>query len=261
MIGCQRCGTTWTDAALREHAEVFLPTKKQSYFFVRNYENGIDWFMARFDGVESHHKAVGEIATGYCLPHAVPLLAEHFPDVKLMMVMRNPIDRAYSNFQSRQAESNWSSFEEAIESDPDLLERGQYIDQIEALLEHYNKEQTLFLLYDDLHGNDKAYLMSILDFLGVDSSVGSNMIGQRKNASMFPHLRKRLHQAGLKPLVATISRSWIGDRVRRIRKNKGRSYQPMSQEMKKKLINHFRPFNEKLADFLQRDLSHWDVSK
>ena len=62
------------------------------------------------------------------------------------MVMRNPVDRADSNFQSRQTESGWSSFEQAIETDPDLLERGQYIDQIEGLLQFYDRSQLLLLL-------------------------------------------------------------------------------------------------------------------
>ena len=89
MIGCQRCGTSWTDAALRDHPQVFLPKMKQSYFFDRNYKNGIDWYMERFKEIEPQQKAVGEIATGYCLPESVPRLAKHFPDVKLLMVMRN----------------------------------------------------------------------------------------------------------------------------------------------------------------------------
>ena len=99
MIGCQRCGTSWIDAALRDHPQVFLPKMKQSYFFDRNYKNGIDWYMERFKEIEPQQKAVGEIATGYCLPEAIQDMAKHFPDVKLMMVMRNPVDRAYSNFQ------------------------------------------------------------------------------------------------------------------------------------------------------------------
>ena len=68
--------------------------------------------------------------------------------------MRNPTDRAYSNYQTRQVEENWSSFEEAIEADPEFLTRGQYIEQIDALLEWYDREQILFMLYDDLSSDD-----------------------------------------------------------------------------------------------------------
>ncbi len=260
VVGCQRCGTTWVDAALRGHSEVFLPQKKQSYFFDRYYDKGIDWFMERFRGVESHHLAIGEVATGYCLPEASGLLAKHFPDVKLIMVMRNPIDRAYSNYQSRKIESGWNSFEQAIESDQDLLIRGQYMDQIEGLLKHYDREQMLFLLYDDLHNDDKMFLKTILDFICVESSEESKLIGQRKNAAMFPNLKKMLHQLGLKSLVNMMSQSWVGDKIRRSRKNKGRAYQPMKKETKQRLQKHFAPYNSRLSKFLERDVSSWNVS-
>ena len=72
MVGCQRCGTTWVDAALREHPEIYLPQQKQSYFFDRNYDRGMDWYLRNFEGVNTEHKAVGEVATGYSLPGAVP---------------------------------------------------------------------------------------------------------------------------------------------------------------------------------------------
>lgn len=258
MIGCQRSGTTWTDAALRTHPEIFLPEKKQSYFFDKNYSNGFDWYLERFQAAQPKHKAIGEVATGYCLLDAIPLMAKHLPDCKLMMVMRNPIDRAYSNYQSRQVEEGWSNFEEALESEPDLLERGHYIDQIECLMEHYIRENVLFLLYDDLSDSDTSYIHSVYSFLGVNCSVATKMIGQRKNAAMFPTLRKWLHQCGLKSIVTLLSKSRVGDTVRRSRKSKGRAYQPMNQKTKERLVNHFAPYNKRLSLFLNRDLSAWN---
>ncbi len=258
MIGCQRCGTTWTDAALRTHPQVFLPERKQSYFFDRNYDKGIDWYLERFRDARKEQTAVGEVATGYCLLEAIPFLAEHFPNTKLLMVMRNPIDRAYSNFQSRKIEEGWETFEEALESNADIYERGQYIDQIVRLLAFYNRENILFLLHDDLNSNDKAYIHSIYDFIGVDSAVDTPMIGQIKNAAMYTSWRKRLHQLGLKSIVRLISKSWIGDQIRRSRKNKGRAYMSMNPKTKEKLQKHFAPYNKKLSTFLGRDLSKWD---
>ena len=259
MVGCQRCGTTWTAAALVDHPSIFLPEKKQSYFFARFYDRGIDWYLDKFADVEPGHKAVGEIATDYCLPDSIPRMAKHFPDIKLLMVMRNPIDRAYSNYQTRQIESNWSSFEDAIESDSDILERGQYSDQIDNLLEYYNRDQILFLLYDDLQFDDRLYLKKILEFIGVDSEVKSKLIGQRKNAAVFPKLRNSLHKLGLDPVVRIIRKSIIGDWLRRSRKKKGAGYKPMNSETRKKLIEHFRPYNSRLSTQLQRDLSHWNT--
>ena len=258
MVGCQRSGTTWTDAALRDHPAVFLPESKQSYFFDCNYDKGLDWFMERFEGTRSTQTAVGEIATGYCLQDAVPRMAKHFPHVQLLMVMRNPIDRAYSNYQTRKTECGWTSFEQALEVEPEFLERGMYIDQVEVLLKYYEREKILFLLYDELNEDDRGYLKSILDFLDVDSSRESSLFGQRKNAALFPRLRKWLRTFGLNYFIKLISRTSVGDWIRRNRKNKGKAYQPMNPETKEKLIEYFRPYNDRLSALLQCDLSHWN---
>ena len=101
MVGCPRCGTTWVHAALKDHPQIYLPPQKQTYFFDVNYDEGLDWYLANYEGVTDSHKAVGEIATGYSLPHALPRLAEHFPHDKIMLAMRNPSERAYSFYQSR----------------------------------------------------------------------------------------------------------------------------------------------------------------
>lgn len=259
MVGCQRCGTTWVDAALREHPEIYLPQQKQSYFFDRNYEKGMEWYLSRFEGVTTDHKAVGEVATGYSLPQAVERMAEHLPHIKIIMAMRNPIERAYSNYRVRYVEEGWSSFEDALEKSPDLLERGQYADQIEHLLQFYPRERLLLLLYDDLVADDRAYLRSIYEFLGVDPDFESSLIGQRSNAAMFTRTRGMLNRLGLKSVLRMLSRSPVGKLVRRSRNRQGTIVQVISPETKNRLVEHFQPFNQKLVEYLERNLMNWEA--
>lgn len=260
MVGCQRCGTTWIDAALRGHPEVFLPAQKQTYFFDRNLDRGLAWYLDQFADATEQHTAVGEIATGYCLPHAVPHLAKAFPNIKIMMAMRHPVDRAYSNFLVRQHEEGWSSFRDAINNSPDLLDRGRYIEQIEGMLEHYPRERMLFLLYDDLKRDDRAYLRSILEFIGVDASYESPQLGRQRNAAIFPGTRRLLHRAGLKPLVVAMSKGPVGDLIRRMHKRFGRaSSRTMPLDIRAELLDYYRPHNERLSAFLGRDLSNWNI--
>ncbi len=259
VVGCQRCGTTWLDSALREHPQVFLPATKQSYYFDRNLDRGDDWWLERFTDAKPQHTAVGEVATGYTLPQAVDPMAALAPHAKLVMTMRHPIERAYSFFQSRRAEQGWSSFEEALAADPELISRGKYIDQIEHLLKHYPREQLLLLFYDDFAKDNAAYLRKVLDFIGVDTEFDSTQVGRRRNAAMFPRLRRTLHRVGLKPVLAALSRSKVGDAVRKA--NNQRRTDPseaMSAETRRRLVDEFRPSNDRLAQFAGRDLSHWN---
>ena len=259
MAGCQRCGSTWVDAALREHPEVFLPTQKQTYFFDEQYDKGIDWYLNHFADVQESDVAVGEISTGYCLLHAIPLMAKHLPHIKIILAMRHPVERAYSNYQVRKAVNNWPSFEVALEEEPDLYERGRYIEQIETILEHYPPEQLHCVLYDDLRKNDRKYLQSILEFIGVDKTFESSQIGLLRNASMFPRLRKILRCIGLKPIVTMLSKSSFGNTVRRHNKKKRKpSSSTMKSKTRAKLASYYKPYNDRLAEFLGRDLQHWN---
>ena len=259
MVGCQRCGSTWVDKALRGHPEIYTPPQKQTYFFDLHYDRGIDWYVTNFDGVQPGHKAVGEIATGYCLPHAIPRMAEHFPDVQLIMSMRNPIDRAYSFYQSRSAKFGWSSFDEAAEARPEILERGRYIEQIELLLKYYDRDRLLLLFYDDLKADDRSYLKSILQFLQVDETFESKQIGKVVQVAIFPKLRRRLNRMGLSWAVDLVSKSPLGDLLRkRMKTSKIQRYKPMPDDLRARLVEYYKPLNDRLAAFAGRDLSHWN---
>lgn len=258
VLGCQRCGTTWVDAALREHPEIYLPPQKQTYFFDQRYDRGIDWYLSNFAGAGPAHRAVGEVATGYSLPHATPRIAAHLPHAKLIMTMRSPVERAYSYYLSRRAAKGWSTFEEALEAEPEMIERGRYIDQIDMILRHYDRQRLLLLFFEDLSRDDRGFLDSILRFVGLEAGFESSQFGRQRNSSMFPRVRKVLHRAGLKPALAAVSRSPLGDSIRRIKKRSGKSgYADMRPQTRARLIEHYRPYNDRLAALTDRDLLHW----
>ena len=259
VVGCQRCGTTWLDAALRDHPQVFLPVQKQTYFFDRHLDRGLDWYLGQFDDVQPSHAAVGEIATGYCLVDVAPKVAEAFPDITVLMVVRHPIDRLYSNYQVRKLEQGWGTLEEALEASPDLLARSAYADQLDVLRAHWPADRVHVLFQEDLDRDDRAYYQTVCRLLGVDESIESTQFGRVTNSAMFPRLRRTAQRLGLRPLLGVLSRSPIGDAVRRRKKASGkRGYDAMRPETRARLVEHFRPLNDRLAAATGRDLSHWN---
>lgn len=260
VAGCQRCGTTWLYEALKEHPEICLPGSKQSHFFDEPAGKDLEWYLDRFHIVPAQHKAVGEVATGYSLPNAIPRMAVALPHVRIIMVMRNPVERAYSYYRSRAPHENWKSFEDALKTDPAIVSRGQYIDQIEALLKYYKRDDILFLLYDDLALDERKYLQQVYSFLGVDPSFEPNVIGNPVRAAMLPQLRRALRAAGLTPLVNLVNRSMLGDVIRRFLKSRRKSrkvQRTKPDHTHEQLQRHFHSYNERLSSFLQRDLTGW----
>ncbi|MBX3372460.1 MAG: sulfotransferase [Phycisphaeraceae bacterium] len=259
MVGCQRCGTTWVDAALREHPQVYLPPQKQTYYFDRHLDRGDAWYLGQFAGATDRHRAVGEVATGYSLPHAVPHLARLLPHVRILMAVRHPVERLYSNYQVRKQESGWRSLEDAIARDPDLIERGRYMDQIDDLLRFYPRDRLCILFQEDLDRDDRAYLRQILSFIGVAPDLESSQFGKQRNSAMFPRLRRVMQGLGLRPVLRRLSRSVVGESIRTAKKRWiGRGYAPMKPGTRAHLIEVFRDGNRRLAAFTGRDLSHWD---
>ena len=258
MAGCPRCGTTWVHAALKDHPEIYLPPQKQTYFFDEFYENGIDWYLENFRGKTRDHKVAGEIATGYSLPHALPRLAEHFPHAKILLAMRNPAERAYSFFQSRAVSEGWRTVMEAAAAQPNILEQGRYADHIERIYQHFPKEKVMLLFYDDLKNDDRAYLSSILNFLGVDASFQSKQLGRMVQVAAFPGLRRVIRRMRLGWALDRLSGSAVGDWIRkRLKDNSVRRYPPMDKATKEFLFDYYRPHNERLMKLCDRDLSDW----
>ncbi len=215
MVGCQRCGSTWVDRALRGHPEIHLPPQKQTYFFDSNYDDGMEWYLEQYGPLKPGAKAVGEIATSYCLTDILPRVARELPHIKIIMSVREPVARALSYYNSRKVKFGWTSLDEAIKDDPLIIERGQYADQIETILKHFPKDRFLLLFYDDLVADDRAYLKTILRFLEVDEDYDSPALGQKIQVSAFGRSRRLARKMGAGRLVDMISASPAGDMLRR----------------------------------------------
>jgi hypothetical protein len=262
VIGCQRCGTTWLGWALQEHPEVFVPADRKIYYYNANYQKGLAWYLSHFQGIQAHHKAVGEVGPHYSQLRFLPRLAQDFPHIKLIMSMRHPIERAYSHYLAKRKnpEKNWAEFEQTLEEYPPLLAIGRYIEQIEAVLEHYPREQLLLLFYDDLLANERKFLRSVLTFIGVDANFESKQFGQRRHQARIASLRKTIGRFGLTPAIHAVRRLGIEPHLRRMlqRSSEVDYTQEIPTSIRTRLAEYYRPFNERLSIHTNRNLDHWN---
>ena len=102
VIGAQRSGTTWLDTALRAHPQVYLPERrKEIHYFDEHYSRGAEWYREFFSAAAARPglKAIGEVTPRYLFDPLVPQrIAGDFPSMRLIAILRNPADRAYSQF-------------------------------------------------------------------------------------------------------------------------------------------------------------------
>ena len=98
-IGPDKSGSTWMYNILSQHPECYVPTIKDIYFFDQFYYKGIDWYLSFFKDASHNYKAVGELSHDYLYSKkAAERIFFHYPKVKLITCLRNPIDRTFSNY-------------------------------------------------------------------------------------------------------------------------------------------------------------------
>jgi hypothetical protein len=191
VIGAQKAGTTALYAYLRWHPEIGGPFWKEVSFFDRHWARGEAWYRGQFP-LRRHGRLAGEASPSYVFhPLAPDRVASLVPDVKLIVLLREPGDRAYSHYQHEVALAREPlSFEDALEAEDERLRgeverlsadpkafsfawwnhtyasRGLYADQLELWFELFPREQVLALTTDELGARPAETYATVLSFLG-----------------------------------------------------------------------------------------------
>lgn len=192
IIGSGESGTSWLYACLLSHPQIFLPSemRPEPHFFYKSweYEKGLHYYLDRwFSDVPDQATAIGERSSSYIFGPCVPSrIAQHYPDIKLILLLREPIERAYSNWRfSVESGLEVLSFPTAIEREQArlvaetnpvwqeiqpfaYLGRGMYGEQVERFLHYFDREQLLILNSDRVRLNEAGALNTIQEFLGVE---------------------------------------------------------------------------------------------
>ena len=202
-IGAQRSGSTWLDKVLRSHNEVRLPFNKEVNFFndyihfealsdkISNYEKGIEWYKSNFPDVEA--KVTGEVTPAYMDRPEVPQrIKKHFPDVKLIVMLRNPVERTYSNYlfykEYLQLDQS-NTFEEAIKKYPEYLNRSKYYIHLKRYLELFPRKNIHIILLEDVAEHPDKILKDLCSFLNISNFSMTPLHLHPENAARSVHSR------------------------------------------------------------------------
>ena len=264
IIGGQRCGTSSLYYYLTEYPGIVSASTKETHFFDEEFGKGSSWYRAQFptffyknyvNKIRKQMFLTGEGTPYYILyPHTPKRVAEIIPNVKLIALLRNPAERAYSQYwiEVKARYETWS-FEDAIRGEQDrvagelekmmhdesyysfnyrhfaYLERGIYVDQLKRWMDYFPREQLLILRSEDLYKDPAAVMKQTLAFLGIaDGSVEGGLKKEYKNY-------RRPSKRGYKREEAPPK---------------------LGAEMRRYLVEYYQPHNQRLYDYLGTDF-HW----
>lgn len=292
VIGAGKSGTTSLYFYLKQHPDIYVPAVKETNFFAveginlsfsgprdaveaKNYFqiNTLEKYQALFaDAAEE--KAIGEVSPYYIYsPRASQGIYRHVPDAKVICILRNPVDRAYSNYLHlfRDGREPLKSFEEAIAAEEQRIadnwspswhyaHAGFYYELLQRYFEYFHPKQIKVFLYENYISDPQNVVKELFDFLGVDSSFQPDM-STRYNASGIPKnplvhslLSKR---NPIRNIVKDLVPKSISDKVVKFRNSNLDKPPSLSLETRKRLQSRYQPDIIKLQDLIKTDLSGW----
>jgi Sulfotransferase domain len=229
VIGTKRGGTTSLQQYLTAHPDVLEPkAAKASHYFDVNHDKGWSWYRAHFplqswmdrQRAAGRPVVVGEASPYYCFhPLALDRIADQLPTVRMMIVLRDPVERAWSHYSYEVARGNEDlSFADAIDAEPErlagaearirsgaakddrhwrlhsYLRRGHYEDQIGAVHRLFAPEQLHVVVSEELFAGPLDVMNQVFDFLGVGPVDGGRFDAANANrkSALEPELRERL---------------------------------------------------------------------
>lgn len=188
VAGVQKAGTTAFHDFLAQHPQIILPRDQALHFFDKeeNFSGNPDYrqLHSNFDG-GNRWTTAGEVTADYVYyPRALERIAEYNPQMKIVISLRNPADRAFSQWNMRRAKGNEKldfidaiKRDEAERSDTGLavnsprgnahIDRSLYFDQVTRVFQLFPRERVLMIKYEDFRRDNAGTMNAVFDFLGV----------------------------------------------------------------------------------------------
>ena len=281
IVGAPKAGTTSLYYYLSEHPEVFMPAQKELNFFSREeieaqglyYKDFKVKTLKEYEAIFEKgkgKKAIGEASVSYLFYPKTPFkIKELIPHVKIIILLRDPVERAFSHYLMDyrlglvNLEFDEIIFKKTHHKRLDLyyqqyIELGFYYKQVKRYLDVFGFDQVRIYFNEDLKNNIKKVILDLYDFLGIDKSYFPN-IQKRYNVFSMPR-NSFIGYLYSVPELRKILGVFLPDSFKKVIFNvffeKNKKPQ-MREDIKRYLRNLYKPDIQKLEKLINKCLSHW----
>jgi hypothetical protein len=213
-IGAQKCASTWLHRILAAHPEVGIASAKEIDFFSFYFDRGYQWYERQLSDCR-HSGVAGEISPSYFCDYLAPQRIQAYaPDAKIILSLRNPVERALSNHRHEVRAGHIDgpdySFERGLENNPMYVEQSLYAKHLRRWLQFFHREQILIILMDDVASRPATVARTVYQFVGVNPDFKSGMENQKFNRSFVNRsdrlfdLKERLYHYTRSPVTRWI---------------------------------------------------------
>ena len=266
--GSGRSGSSFLHSCLMQHPQIFFSTIKEPSYFSKYYDLGHEWYLKKHFMSKKKFPIVGEASTQYFYRvKATKRIYEFNPDFKLVFIIRNPVFRAFSNYNREvQMWGEYRSFEEIIKNDDRYTWPAMYYSHLSRYLKYFSKSQLKVIVFERFIKNVEKHLKEICIFLNINPNFKFNPGSFRQNPSKMPispklqkYNKKYFELNRREPLLAQAFR--VGCRSLINFSNhllyKSREFPKMKEATQKFLKDFFNEEILKLEELLDEDLTIW----
>jgi hypothetical protein len=296
IVGAQKSGTSSLFRYLAQHPDIHTHAQPEMTFFLqaREYTRGYEWAFAKYFAGEQDRgefedkQLVAKNVMVMHSPEVMQRIYEHNPDIHLVILLREPVARAYSAYwwARRKGWENIKTYEDALAAEEarlneDLFKWRQcayqynsiYYPHVKNLITQFGSSRVHCILTDDLKENAQAVCQQLFEHIGVRTDF-KPVIGERHNQAAMPRSERFNYlftqflashnplRRAIRKLVPDATayklRKAILDWNDKPQKNMQSVLPPLNPETRERQMAYFKPFNKQLAELLGRDLSSWD---
>jgi hypothetical protein len=271
-IGGKRCGSTWLHKLLLQHPKIYMPIKrKEVNFFDANYDKGLGWYESFFpsESDKEIYQAIGEMSPQYLTNVQCPKRIASVQSIrKLIVILRNPVDRAYSHYGLIIRSGSYKkSFEYFILDYPYAITEGFYSTHLNSFLEYFSREQLCCLIFEESVNDLLLTQTKIENFLNLKSDNFSWTVVQQKIKESYSPQFSQLAKISTKArnYLRDSDLDWIVNFANTMGFQKmlklGRTSLPkIKRETRLRLQDTFYKDIEKLEGILERNLDIWRLN-
>lgn len=265
--GAPRSMTSALVYYLEEHPDVCFGRVKEINYFTKYHDKGTDWYLEFFRGCATE-AAVGEASTRYMSePNAAERILNFNPAMRLIFVLRDPVQRAYSEYKRDiQTRGFDERFDTLVRESDRYIWPGRYSTHLRRFVEWFPQDQMMLVLFDELSSEPRSQLERICGFLSVEQGFRFSRLGNNTiNRSYYPrslwlqrwigeHLRHSYYDPVIFRYVKNVVRRFL---LSINRTTDQTSFAPMRPETRTYLREIFAPEIEELERMFSLDLSRW----
>jgi len=246
IIGAMKSGTTSLYEYLSQHPQIDKPTHKEIYFFSTNqYKKGLQWYKAHFPLKHCKDKLTFEASTDYIfVPNTPKRIHQRLPEVKLILLLRNPVDRAISHYYHEiQRYREHLSISEALEYEDFRLPPVESLFQHDIKISNYNNNPFIHFSYK----SRGVYVNQIKRFFKYFPHNKIFIVNSEKFYSQTNDVMKQIYQ-----FLEIDTNFLVKDMTpRNVTSNSIKTH--VSEDIYKYLYDYFKPYNQELYKLLGQE--------